>query len=438
MSSIGVITDKYGRKPVLVAVTVASCLIVLLLWNIPTIGMYFIAQALTGCLNVMDTPALTMIADVGRAYVMAGGGYEERSGEKAKVTPAKVEEGGSENGSGDDLATREKIEKTRTKLFGYASAIWVMSYGISLLSTGLVTARDEKEEEDGGNVTGGVTDICSEFYNDTLAQENPLDHISHMSTGIHISLSAYVAAMLVALFGLKETKDWSPSGSHDNGSPIAAFKLLLKTKWLMLLTSVTIVMDFCQRGYIAVLFWFGAYNFGWEVNDFVVVIFFALVMNVLSNTVVLKLGLRYMGMWTMFYMGCATGIAQMILTGFSASLGESLIWIATLNTMFNVGKPILRGKITAEFGTEEQGKAISALDVGANFSALAGTAMCNGLLAVVIKMEEGEALDVDRAVCLGGKMSLASGAPFFVCSVLIALAWFLISRFKYLEPGAGG
>ena len=42
---------------------------------------------------------------------------------------------------------REKIEKIRTKLFGYASAIWVMSYGISLLSTGLVTARDEKEEE---------------------------------------------------------------------------------------------------------------------------------------------------------------------------------------------------------------------------------------------------------------------------------------------------
>lgn len=105
--------------------------------------------------------------------------------------------------------------------------------------------------------------------------------------------------------------------------------------------------------------------------------------------------------------------------------------------MLNVGKPILRGKITAEFGAEEQGKAISALDVGANFSALAGTAMCNGLLAVVIKMEEGEALDVERAVCLGGKMSLASGAPFFVCSVLIALAWFLISKFKHLEPGAG-
>ena len=70
----------------------------------------------------------------------------------------------------------------------------------------------------GGNVTGGVTDICSEFYNETLAQENPLDNISHMRTGIHISLSAYVAAMLVALFGLKETKDWSPSGSHDNVS----------------------------------------------------------------------------------------------------------------------------------------------------------------------------------------------------------------------------
>lgn len=88
LSSVGVVTDKYGRKPVLVAVTVASFLIVVLLWNVPKIGMYFVAQALTGCLNVMDTPILTMIADVGRAYVMAGGGYQEK---KDKVTPA-VEE----------------------------------------------------------------------------------------------------------------------------------------------------------------------------------------------------------------------------------------------------------------------------------------------------------------------------------------------------------
>ena len=133
------------------------------------------------------------------------------------------------------------------------------------------------------------------------------------------------------------------------------------SQWLMLLTGVTIAIDFCQRGYIAVLFWYGAYNFGWEVNDFVKVIFLALVMNVLSNTVVLKLGLKYMGLWPLFYMGCATGIVQMLLTGLSASLGDELIWIATVNTLFNVGKPILRGKITAEFGTDEQGKAISAL-----------------------------------------------------------------------------
>ena len=100
------VTDEYGRKPVLVVVTIASLLIVLLLWNIPNLGMYFVAQALTGCLNVMDTPALTMIADVGRAYVMAGGGYSQEN--KGKVTPANVEEGaeGDCGCDGDDFATR--------------------------------------------------------------------------------------------------------------------------------------------------------------------------------------------------------------------------------------------------------------------------------------------------------------------------------------------
>ena len=45
----------------------------------------------------------------------------------------------------------------------------------------------------------------------------------------------------------------------------------------------------------------------------------------------------------------------------ASSARHSLIWIATVNIMFNVGKPILRGKITAEFRAEEQGKAVSAL-----------------------------------------------------------------------------
>ena len=64
--------------------------------------------------------------------------------------------------------------------------------------------------------------------------------------------------------------------------------------------------------------------------------------------------------------------------------------------------------------------------------------MCNGLLAVVIKMEEGEALDTEKAVCLGGARSLTSGLPFYACSVLIAMAWSVIKKFKHLEPGAGG
>ncbi|GMH64456.1 hypothetical protein TrST_g86 [Triparma strigata] len=450
LSSVGVITDRFGRQPILIVVSLASLLIVVLLWNVPTLGVYFLIQALTGLLNVMDTPALTMVADIGRAYVLTGGGYEEK--DKVQVMPKRLEgakEGaggdggergqgwkGEEEGEGDDLDTREKIEKTRTKLFGYASAIWVMAYGFSLLLTGTITAREEEDE--GRNHTEGVTDICSPYYNETLALEEPLESVSHMWPGIVIATICYSVAFFISVFGIKETKDWSPPGSHVVNSPIAAFKLLLKTKWLMLLTSVTIVMDFCQRGYIAVLFWYGAYNFGWEVNDFVKVIFLALVMNVLSNTVVLKLGLRYMGLWPLFYMGCATGIVQMLLTGLSASLGDELIWIATVNTLFNVGKPILRGKITAEFGTDEQGKAISALDVTANFSALAGTAMCNGLLAVTIKMEEGEALDADMAACLGGAASVASGAPFYVCAVLIAIAWYLITKFKHLEPGREG
>ena len=71
-------------------------------------------------------------------------------------------------------------------------------------------------------------------------------------------------------------------------------------------------------------------------------------------------------------------------------------------------------------------------------AALSGTAICNGLLALVIKMEEGEALDAEMAGCLGGAMSLASGLPFFVLSVLVAMVWFLISKFKHLEPVAEG
>ena len=175
---------------------------------------------------------------------------------------------------------------------------------------------------------------------------------------------------MVAVFGLKETKGWSPGGGKSVGSGAVgeAFKLLLKTKWLMLLTSVTWVMDFCQRGYLAVLFWFGAYNFGWEVQDFVGIIVVTLVMNVLANTVVLKYGLKYLGMWPLFYLSCITGLSQMVLTALSPTFGEVLLWVGTLNTMFNAGKPILRGKITAEFKAEEQGKAISALDVMANFS----------------------------------------------------------------------
>eukprot|EP00519_Triparma_laevis_P008058 CAMPEP_0182501690 /NCGR_PEP_ID=MMETSP1321-20130603/11937_1 /TAXON_ID=91990 /ORGANISM="Bolidomonas sp., Strain RCC1657" /LENGTH=116 /DNA_ID=CAMNT_0024706419 /DNA_START=382 /DNA_END=728 /DNA_ORIENTATION=- len=72
LSSVGVITDRFGRQPILIVVSLASLLIVVLLWNVPTLGVYFLIQALTGLLNVMDTPALTMVADIGRAYVLTG------------------------------------------------------------------------------------------------------------------------------------------------------------------------------------------------------------------------------------------------------------------------------------------------------------------------------------------------------------------------------
>ena len=86
-----------------------------------------------------------------------------------------------------------------------------MSYGVSLLFTGLVTARDNDKEEGedgtGGNHTSSVTDICSEFYNETLAQEKQQDSVGHMQIGIHIALVAYAAATFVSAVGLKEVRE---------------------------------------------------------------------------------------------------------------------------------------------------------------------------------------------------------------------------------------
>jgi hypothetical protein len=57
---------------------------------------------------------------------------------------------------------------------------------------------------------------------------------------------------------------------------------------------------------------------------------------------------------------------------------------------------------------------------------------------VVIKLEQGEAVDADKANCLGGARSAASGAPFFVLAVMIAGVWVICTKYKYLEPDEGG
>jgi hypothetical protein len=98
-----------------------------------------------------------------------------------------------------------------------------------------------------------------------------------------------------------------------------------------------------------------AYQFGWDVSKGILLLMWALICNCVSGTVALTYAIKYLGLWGSLYMSCAFGVFTLLLSAISGAAGPIALWVGLTGNLFACHKHIIRGKICAEFTTNEQG-----------------------------------------------------------------------------------
>ncbi|GMI31370.1 hypothetical protein TeGR_g501, partial [Tetraparma gracilis] len=447
-STFGVAVDKFGRKPALQLNSAAAICCVLTVYSVQTLWALVLGGAITGGLDIIDVSVQAIVSDVGRAISHVGGW----DGSDDKVTPEQPSHthagpaGPAARGRRKSLSVahtdlREKIEHNRTKLFGGISAVWVISVGVALGVAGAIVngSKNVEEDEEGEELESGKNCTLRDLGLEEEEDYATAADTSHLTPAVIIAIGLYGSALLVAKFLLTETAAWSPSSAQAKDTsldPFRSFKLLFSTPWLKLLTICLMITDAVTFGYVSVILWFVAYQFGWDVSKGILLLMWALICNCVSGTVALTYAIKYLGLWGSLYMSCAFGVFTLLLSAISGAAGPIALWVGLTGNLFACHKHIIRGKICAEFTTNEQGTVQGGIIVSNTLSQMAGVFLSTSLFSWVITYEmDGKTFDAD---CDPPARSLLAGLPFFVLSFGALMTMGLVMWGRRFDPVKNG
>jgi len=244
------------------------------------------------------------------------------------------------------------IEKLRTKMFGIVSASWVMCLGISIAIASVLTMQTEEDTLQSNSTAASNSNNATSCTSSNNATATSRGDTSYLNSSVYVAIFAYSAALVVTIVLLTETINWSQSAAKAKEEKISAmksFKLLFGTPWLRLITACLMITDAVQFGYINALLWYTAYQFGWSISDYSMLLMWAMVCQCVATTVTLTYAVRYIGLFGTFYMSCCVGIFNLFATAISGKLGSWAIWLGMTGNMLTCHKPILRSKLCAEF-----------------------------------------------------------------------------------------
>jgi hypothetical protein len=404
-----------------------------MVFQFPSVATCLIAAVLTGAFDSIDLSLLSMISDVGRAMAFVGGwtGKDPVIAEQLTAPVKMIQEGGISSTPSVPFSLKENIETFRTKLFGIVASLWVMAAGVTIVAASVMTAPPAVEEDilSPANSTIGVvgsnSTVCEEEEEET--DEGVVIDTSRLASSTYTAQVMYAIGLFVVSFLLVETTAWSSSGKDESKvSPLRSFKLLFGTPWLRLLTACLMITDACQIGYLTIVYWFSAYEFGWSVEDYSLFLVWCLICQCIATTVCLSFSLKKMGLFGTLIMSCTMGIVNLFMAAISGLMGSWFLWLGMTGNMFLCHKPLLRAKICAEFSTNDQGKVMGGVLVANTLSQMAGSALVTALFTWAVTETEGE--QYIQGPCNPPARNLIGGLPFFAlmlgaCATLVLILW---------------
>jgi len=427
---VGAFVDARGRKSWYYLCLTTVLLWIVLTYFVPSLFTFFAACSLEGIFGNIDVVTMTTIGDAGR--VMAD---QRKSG--GKVQP-EGETGGP--------SLRQLMAEITTKLYGYMSAWYVMAYGVSTVIAGILidVGTTNAENELKLNSTKLET-------NKTCGQEEEkieLPNNDHLTFPVQLSIGYIIVCFIVVIFFLPETDKWDSGiaekesekesdkkdGKEKEPGLVDTVKEIFKSTWLVCMSAGLLVIEACQQGTLSSLYLYAKYEHDVSATTFSLVLLWTMFCSALCNTLGIKYFVKYMGLWPALYMSCIAGGLGLITVGFSPIFGFPLVVVGLSCNLFNVAKPILRGKFCAGFPNSEQGKAQGCLHVILKIGDIIGGAFGVFLLSVAITIETGMD-DVDANDCLQtGKRTLLGGIGFICLGTMSLLALFLAKFAKSVEP----
>ena len=432
-AALGEMNDRFGRKRTMQLNFLASICTVVFTYFLPSVFTFWLGAGLS-CLDIMDIGVFTTIADVGKALVLSSR-REGSSDSGGKVSP----EGKIPTSHADEEDFKTAVAKQTTWMYGFSSATWVISIGVGATLASVLVAEPAEAQGDVTMVADNSTALADCLKNSTTNIENN----SHYAPAVTLSLCGFIPGLLITTFFFRETSAWIPeemdfkAQASEKPGVVESFRLLMgNSTWLRILTTGIMFTEACQNGTINVLFWFGSYHFAWDLVDFTVFLLYALVLSSIGVTCMLKLFLRVFGLWGSLDISCWAGIIGLPIMGLSGGvLGELFLYIGVMANLFNVGKPVLRGKICAEFPVSEQGKVQGALYVVIACADILGTFTATSLLALAIMYEQG-VTEVEEDGCIMNQKptTWVGGAPFYGLRFLALLALVCVQIGKRYEP----
>ena len=462
---LGEFADRQGRKRCLQLIFGAAISNVTIVYFIPSIITFFLG-AVISCFDIIDIVILSIIPDIGKAMV-----YSKDEESREKVVP-EIEESSIPERTAAELKTA--VAKKTTWMYGLTAATWVLSIGISAVIASVIVQppNSDGEADDTPTHNETATDVVAAgCENSTATNEKTFDDFSYLLPAVVMSLCGFIPGLLFSTFFFNETRDWLKpeldikAKANSKVTIFESFKLLMGTNnWLRILTGCIMFTEVsdnflfrflrekltllrsalhsalrsaqaCQNGSINIFFWFGKYHFDWTLVDFTLFLLWALILSSIGTTCVLNEFLKNFGLWGSLDISCVGGVIGLTVLGLSGVLGEWAMFVGVGVNLVNVSKPVLRGKICAEFPASEQGKVQGALYVVIAFADILGNLIVTSFLSLAIMYEQGVE-EVDPDGCLMGKKEtgLVGGAPFFGLAMLSALAFVLVQMGKRYEP----
>lgn len=244
----GALADRFGRRAALCGTFLSDFVFVALVFFLPSTETLFAAAAVLGLGDIADIAILSSIGDMGSAMTElrathAGGG--SRTVVPAVEVPDAAKSSPHEIYSSDtevSATQRDSIASTSSELYGYVSAVWVVSAAIGAVGSSVVVKLAAGSNETTELATNATLDPICPAGSVRDAASSPTRSIGELLSSAYIALGVYFAAFLLATVAARDTSRWEFNGvghrkeKRATLSPIESFKLLFKSRWLGIIT----------------------------------------------------------------------------------------------------------------------------------------------------------------------------------------------------------